>query len=251
MTEIDSPWRRYSLIIFFSPSLLALASLSILSLPHWPLLCCWSRLWGICKNLLRYFIIQQRHGTFGSAITSCFIRLCPVLQVQASHFEGLITTIVGYILLAMTLILCHVSLCLHDGMNVAHTLQACRYVDCLLLEMLKLCRSLTVVSGTSCSGQVSALSASSGSVLHCCQGMFPPQLRLEQLELKKLKGCMVLIPGLSAGCRGDWRFPTYLWLVARHLFFSKTLPLFLADRAIRSLLTSTFEASDFLRRLEI
>lgn len=27
--------------------------------------------------------------------------------VQASHFEGLITTIVGYILLAMTLILCH------------------------------------------------------------------------------------------------------------------------------------------------
>uniref|UniRef100_A0A673AYF5 E3 ubiquitin-protein ligase MARCHF6 n=1 Tax=Sphaeramia orbicularis TaxID=375764 RepID=A0A673AYF5_9TELE len=28
--------------------------------------------------------------------------------VQASHFEGLITTIVGYILLAMTLILCHV-----------------------------------------------------------------------------------------------------------------------------------------------
>lgn len=30
-------------------------------------------------------------------------------QVQASHFEGLITTIVGYILLAMTLILCHVS----------------------------------------------------------------------------------------------------------------------------------------------
>uniref|UniRef100_A0A3Q1IJ82 E3 ubiquitin-protein ligase MARCHF6 n=1 Tax=Anabas testudineus TaxID=64144 RepID=A0A3Q1IJ82_ANATE len=29
--------------------------------------------------------------------------------VQASHFEGLVTTIVGYILLAMTLILCHVS----------------------------------------------------------------------------------------------------------------------------------------------
>uniref|UniRef100_A0A8K9V4J4 RING-type E3 ubiquitin transferase n=1 Tax=Oncorhynchus mykiss TaxID=8022 RepID=A0A8K9V4J4_ONCMY len=28
-------------------------------------------------------------------------------RVQASHFEGLITTIVGYILLAMTLILCH------------------------------------------------------------------------------------------------------------------------------------------------
>ncbi|CAB1317472.1 unnamed protein product [Coregonus sp. 'balchen'] len=31
-------------------------------------------------------------------------------NVQASHFEGLITTIVGYIFLAMTLILCHVSL---------------------------------------------------------------------------------------------------------------------------------------------
>ena len=31
------------------------------------------------------------------------------VQVQASHFEGLITTIVGYILLAITLIICHVS----------------------------------------------------------------------------------------------------------------------------------------------
>ncbi|ERE82360.1 E3 ubiquitin-protein ligase [Cricetulus griseus] len=30
-------------------------------------------------------------------------------HVQASHFEGLITTIVGYILLAITLIICHVS----------------------------------------------------------------------------------------------------------------------------------------------
>ncbi|RXM27522.1 E3 ubiquitin-protein ligase MARCH6 [Acipenser ruthenus] len=30
--------------------------------------------------------------------------------VQASHFEGLITTIVGYVLLAVTLIVCHVSL---------------------------------------------------------------------------------------------------------------------------------------------
>lgn len=28
-------------------------------------------------------------------------------HVQASHFEGLITTIVGYILLAITLIICH------------------------------------------------------------------------------------------------------------------------------------------------
>lgn len=30
-------------------------------------------------------------------------------QVRASHFEGLITTIVGYVLLAVTLIVCHVS----------------------------------------------------------------------------------------------------------------------------------------------
>lgn len=32
-----------------------------------------------------------------------------VFQVQASHFEGLITTIVGYVLLAVSLIVCHVS----------------------------------------------------------------------------------------------------------------------------------------------
>uniref|UniRef100_A0AAQ6A296 E3 ubiquitin-protein ligase MARCHF6 n=1 Tax=Amphiprion ocellaris TaxID=80972 RepID=A0AAQ6A296_AMPOC len=35
-----------------------------------------------------------------------YLQIC-VCGVQASHFEGLITTIVGYILLAMTLILCH------------------------------------------------------------------------------------------------------------------------------------------------
>lgn len=49
-----------------------------------------------------------------------WLRLCPVLQVQASHFEGLITTIVGYVLLAMTLILCHVSFTLPTG-DARHT----------------------------------------------------------------------------------------------------------------------------------
>uniref|UniRef100_A0A452VBH1 RING-type E3 ubiquitin transferase n=2 Tax=Ursus TaxID=9639 RepID=A0A452VBH1_URSMA len=40
----------------------------------------------------------------------CLIKLNSIyfyFQVQASHFEGLITTIVGYILLAITLIICH------------------------------------------------------------------------------------------------------------------------------------------------
>lgn len=35
---------------------------------------------------------------------------CVCLQVKASHFEGLITTILGYILLAGALIACHVSI---------------------------------------------------------------------------------------------------------------------------------------------
>lgn len=34
---------------------------------------------------------------------------CVCLQVRASHFDGLITTILGYILLAGALIGCHVS----------------------------------------------------------------------------------------------------------------------------------------------
>lgn len=49
-------------------------------------------------------------------------------QVQASHFEGLITTIVGYILLAITLIICHVSFnepvwihcCLYQGVLISN-----------------------------------------------------------------------------------------------------------------------------------
>uniref|UniRef100_A0A2I2YDC5 RING-type E3 ubiquitin transferase n=1 Tax=Gorilla gorilla gorilla TaxID=9595 RepID=A0A2I2YDC5_GORGO len=45
-----------------------------------------------------------------SVKTCCKIKfylLFSYFQVQASHFEGLITTIVGYILLAITLIICH------------------------------------------------------------------------------------------------------------------------------------------------
>lgn len=39
------------------------------------------------------------------------------LQVRASHFEGLITTIVGYVLLAITLIVCHVSFHCQQHLN--------------------------------------------------------------------------------------------------------------------------------------
>uniref|UniRef100_A0A8B9NY62 RING-type E3 ubiquitin transferase n=1 Tax=Apteryx owenii TaxID=8824 RepID=A0A8B9NY62_APTOW len=38
---------------------------------------------------------------------ACTDKFFSFLQVQASHFEGLITTIVGYVLLAVTLIVCH------------------------------------------------------------------------------------------------------------------------------------------------
>lgn len=44
-----------------------------------------------------------------------------VLQVRASHFEGLITTIVGYVLLAVTLILCHVSFFQTEKMSFRST----------------------------------------------------------------------------------------------------------------------------------
>uniref|UniRef100_A0A8C7G9L3 E3 ubiquitin-protein ligase MARCHF6 n=1 Tax=Oncorhynchus kisutch TaxID=8019 RepID=A0A8C7G9L3_ONCKI len=55
--------------------------------------------------------------------------------VQASQFEGLITTIVGYILLAMTLILCHVSFRLLTGIpSCDHPVFPC------------VCLSLTCVS---------------------------------------------------------------------------------------------------------
>lgn len=85
---------------------------------------------------------------------------CTVLQVQASHFEGLITTIVGYILLAMTLILCHVSWNVKLKAN-------------LIPLQGSLCGrrwSLISASGTGCSGQVPALPASPGSLLHRRQG---------------------------------------------------------------------------------
>uniref|UniRef100_A0A674C793 RING-type E3 ubiquitin transferase n=1 Tax=Salmo trutta TaxID=8032 RepID=A0A674C793_SALTR len=51
-----------------------------------------------------------------------------LLQVRASHFEGLITTIVGYILLAMLLILCHGLAALVRFQRSRHLLGVCYIV---------------------------------------------------------------------------------------------------------------------------
>uniref|UniRef100_A0A673ZZD9 E3 ubiquitin-protein ligase MARCHF6 n=1 Tax=Salmo trutta TaxID=8032 RepID=A0A673ZZD9_SALTR len=51
--------------------------------------------------------------------------------VQASQFEGLITTIVGYILLAMTLILCHVSFRLLTGIPSCDHAIVCLSLTCV------------------------------------------------------------------------------------------------------------------------
>lgn len=54
-----------------------------------------TKVWYYCKK-------KKRKGAY---MLTCVLWS----QVRASHFEGLITTIVGYVLLAVTLIVCHVS----------------------------------------------------------------------------------------------------------------------------------------------
>uniref|UniRef100_A0A8C5VCB1 RING-type E3 ubiquitin transferase n=1 Tax=Microcebus murinus TaxID=30608 RepID=A0A8C5VCB1_MICMU len=67
------------------------------------------------KEILQLFSSYKLSREFTYSYLDCLIH-CHVVklnfifsyfQVQASHFEGLITTIVGYILLAITLIICH------------------------------------------------------------------------------------------------------------------------------------------------
>lgn len=137
-----------------------------------------------------------------SSTSISWLRLCTFLQVQASHFEGLITTIVGYVLLAMTLILCHVSFhqsppipCLHHWHVETKTQNPILLgTGCSLTSMergrVHFCcaRGICVclcgfsagvfalfflnrcVSGTGCFGQVPALQTPPWSLLYRCQG---------------------------------------------------------------------------------
>ena len=44
------------------------------------------------------------------ALLCSFTRMFFLLQMQKSKFEGLLTTVLGYLIIAMALVLCHVSL---------------------------------------------------------------------------------------------------------------------------------------------
>uniref|UniRef100_A0A8C0E855 E3 ubiquitin-protein ligase MARCHF6 n=1 Tax=Bubo bubo TaxID=30461 RepID=A0A8C0E855_BUBBB len=80
----------------------------------------WERMLGLDGSLV--FLVSKIlfHGLFSTSFCLCYAAFCPYHighfsivglgfeeYVQASHFEGLITTIVGYVLLAVTLIVCH------------------------------------------------------------------------------------------------------------------------------------------------
>ena len=71
---------------------------------------------GILWTFASYRELYSQLGLFNKHfltgighVVKLIFNLFSFVQVQASHFEGLITTIVGYILLAITLIICHVS----------------------------------------------------------------------------------------------------------------------------------------------
>uniref|UniRef100_A0A8C9TGM6 E3 ubiquitin-protein ligase MARCHF6 n=1 Tax=Scleropages formosus TaxID=113540 RepID=A0A8C9TGM6_SCLFO len=82
----------------------------------------WERVSPVCTSSLPGYLLHSQ-ATFSYKSPDYVYRLfsfCPYhighfsvvglgfeRQVQASHFEGLITTIVGYVLLAVTLIMCH------------------------------------------------------------------------------------------------------------------------------------------------
>lgn len=112
----------------------------------------------------------------------------------------------------MTLILCHVSL-LPPEMHIVHTLEGCS--SCVFavgnvetVWVLNGClRDWLLWSGFNAPA-VSWESATLSS------RYVPAQLGSAHLEIEGIEHCTGLSTGLSAGCRGDWRFPTYLWLVA-------------------------------------
>lgn len=99
--------------------------------------------------------------------------------MKASHFNGLITTILGYILLAGALTACHVSI---DGLAcfriLAVWLWSCEcitglgpYLPDRMLVLAPCCWFLTGHSaGFGIVSEVSALQAPLGCLLHCYQG---------------------------------------------------------------------------------
>lgn len=99
--------------------------------------------------------------------------------MKASHFDGLITTLLGYILLAGALTACHVSL---GGLACVRIpavwLWWCQCITGLwpsppdrMLVLAPCCWFLTGCSaGFGIVSEVSALQAPLGCLLHCCQG---------------------------------------------------------------------------------
>lgn len=147
--------------------------------------------------------------------------------MQASHFEGLITTIVGYILLAMTLILCHVSFksqnhylprakircnCTFCFINVCFSMQA-------LLILNGCLRDWPLWSGFSAPGG----SWESAILLSRSSRTTDTLAHKEAWTFSITSITPSSIAGVSAGGGGDRRFSAHLRLVARHLLFSKIL----------------------------
>ncbi|KAI4794008.1 hypothetical protein KUCAC02_032350 [Chaenocephalus aceratus] len=107
--------------------------------------------------------------------------------VQASHFEGLITTIVGYILLAMTLILCH-------GLAALVRFQRSRRLLGVCYIVVKV--SLLVVV------EIGVFPLICGWWLDICSlEMFDASLKDRELSFKSA-------PGPPCSCTGSWEWST-------------------------------------------
>uniref|UniRef100_A0A3B5KLR8 E3 ubiquitin-protein ligase MARCHF6 n=1 Tax=Takifugu rubripes TaxID=31033 RepID=A0A3B5KLR8_TAKRU len=118
------------------------------------------------------------HSSFWSLVSLGFEE-----YVQASHFEGLITTIVGYILLAMTLILCHVSLSMTTTSLILNGSSAHGHPPLLLLQV-----SLLVVV------EIGVFPLICGWWLDICSlEMFDASLKDRELSFKSAPGTTMFL----------------------------------------------------------
>lgn len=93
---------------------------SFLPVSHWSFLSSWTGVWRLCKYTAGHEKTLIHFLWVCYAFTAFIWQHDFYLQVKASHFDGLITTILGYILLAGALIVCHVSSALLMCMELHH-----------------------------------------------------------------------------------------------------------------------------------
>lgn len=114
--------RQSTLLYTINSDLTSVSPSSFLSISHRPLLSGWTGFWRLRKCTAKHEgTLELSELLLALGFVMGFMWYFILSQVKASHFDGLITTILGYILLAGALMVCHVSSAVVIIHNLSHS----------------------------------------------------------------------------------------------------------------------------------